>query len=457
MAEKQPTTTTGEPPSVAALSLAETATENPKKAAVEQEINPWDVAAATDENGNVLAFDYEAVSRKWNTKLIDEALLERFECVTGAKPHRWLRRGLFFSHRDLDLILNYYEQGRPFFLYTGRGPSSDSMHVGHTVPFEFTKWLQDVFDVPLVIMLTDDEKALFKDNLTFEETMKCARDNAKDIIAIGFDLKKTFIYSDLKFIGYDGGHMMLNAWEFSKLVTFNQVRGAFGFDASTNTGRIFFPMFQCVAAFATSYPFIWGDDPNSDFRNKKTAQIPCLIPCGIDQDPYFRLVRENSHRMKHPVPKPALIHSKFLTSLQGAGGKMSASIPNSAIFMSDTPKQIQKKINSHAFSGGQETVELHREKGGNPDVDVAYQYITYFEEDDEKIKKLYDGYKAGEVLTGEMKKECIKLMQDYVKGFQERRAAVTDDILKSYMTPRKLEWKGNPNPKKPEKKEAEKK
>lgn len=63
MAEKQPTTTTGEPPSVAALSLAETATENPKKAAVEQEINPWDVAAATDENGNVLAFDYEAVSR----------------------------------------------------------------------------------------------------------------------------------------------------------------------------------------------------------------------------------------------------------------------------------------------------------------------------------------------------------------------------------------------------------
>lgn len=162
--------------------------------------------------------------------MIDEDLLARFERITGKKPHRWLRRGLFFSHRDFDLILNYYEQGRPFFLYTGRGPSSDSMHIGHTIPFEFTKWLQDVFDVPLVIMLTDDEKALFKENLTFEETMQCARDNAKDIISIGFDQKKTFIYSDLKYIGYGGGHMMLNAWEFSKLVTFNQVRGAFGFD-----------------------------------------------------------------------------------------------------------------------------------------------------------------------------------------------------------------------------------
>lgn len=47
----------------------------------------------------------------------------------------------------------------------------------------------------------------------------------------------------------------------------------------------------------------------------------------IDQDPYFRLVRDNAHRMKNPSPKPALIHSKFLTALQGAGGKMSASDP----------------------------------------------------------------------------------------------------------------------------------
>lgn len=150
------------------------------------------------------------------------------------------------------------------------------------------KWLQDVFDVPLVVMLTDNEKALFRDNLTFEEVMEYSRENAKDIIALGFDVKKTFIYSDLKFVGNGGGHFSLNAWEFSKIVNFDQVRGAFGFDNSTKTGRIFFPNLQCVAAFATSYPFIWGDDPLSDFRPAKTAAIPCLIPCAIDQDPYFR-------------------------------------------------------------------------------------------------------------------------------------------------------------------------
>ncbi|KAI9699858.1 MAG: hypothetical protein M1820_007033 [Bogoriella megaspora] len=416
----------------------------------EQQIDPWSVQAGRDEQGNELAFDYVAISQKWNTKLIGEDLLARFTKVTGRQPHRWLRRGLFFSHRDFDKILDCYERGDKFFMYTGRGPSSGSLHVGHTIPFEFTRWLQDVFDVPLVIMLTDDEKALFKDKLTFEDTMQFARENAKDIIAMGFDKKKTFIYSDLK---YFGGHFLLNAMEFAKLVTFNQVRGAFGFNESTNIGRCFFPSLQCVAAFASSYPEIWGEDPKSDFRSKQTAKIPCLIPLAIDQDPYFRLVRENSHRMRYPSPKPAIIHSKFLTALQGPGGKMSASDPTSAIFMDDTPKKIKDKINKYAFSGGQISIEEHRKLGGNPDVDVAYTYLTYFEDDDAKLKTIYDEYKAGKLLTGELKKICIEIVQEYVKGFQERRAAVSDEILQEYMTPRKLEWQGNPNPVKPQGKE----
>ncbi|KAF2743741.1 tryptophanyl-tRNA synthetase [Sporormia fimetaria CBS 119925] len=438
-----------EPPSVAALSLAETATLSVAKA-TEQEINPWDVQAATDEAGNVLAFDYKAISEKWNTKLIDDALLERFERVTGHKPHRWLRRRLFFSHRDLELILDIYERGETFLLYTGRGPSSDSMHIGHTIPFEFTKWLQDVFDVPLVIMLTDDEKYLFKEKLEQEEVYQYARDNAKDIISIGFDVKKTFIYIDSEFFtsGWNR-HFSLNTTEFEKLINNNQVRGAFGFDGSTNIGSNAFAAKQCVAAFASSYPFIFGEDHTTYKRSKELAAMPCLIPCAIDQDPYFRLVRDNCQRMMFPSPKPALIHSKFLTALQGAGGKMSASNPNSAIYMSDTEKQIKNKINKHAFSGGQETLELHRELGGNPDIDVPYQYLTYFEDDDEKIAKFAEDYRKGEILTGEMKKECITMMTAYVKQFQEARAKVTDEMLAEFTRPRKLEWKGNPNPTKP--------
>ena len=52
---------------------------------------------------------------------------------------------------------------------------------------------------------------------------------------------------------------------------------------------------------------------------------------------------------------------------------------------------------------------------------------------------------------------AITLLQEYVKGFQERRKEVTDVILRQYMTPRKLEWKGNPNPKAKETKRKESK
>jgi tryptophanyl-tRNA synthetase len=64
----------------------------------------------------------------------------------------------------------------------------------------FFRWLQDVFDVPLVIQLTDDEKFLWKD-LKVEEAIQLALENAKDIIACGFDVEKTFIFSDFDFIG----------------------------------------------------------------------------------------------------------------------------------------------------------------------------------------------------------------------------------------------------------------
>jgi tryptophanyl-tRNA synthetase len=140
------------------------------------------------------------ILEKFGSSKIDQELLDRFEKVTGKKVHHFLRRGIVFSHRDMHSILNQVEAGKPFYLYTGRGPSSHSMHVGHLVPFILCKWLQDVFNVPLVIQMTDDEKFMWKD-LKMEEAQKMTMENVKDIIAIGFDVEKTFIFSDLTYIG----------------------------------------------------------------------------------------------------------------------------------------------------------------------------------------------------------------------------------------------------------------
>ena len=132
-----------------------------------------------------------------------------------------------------------------------------------------------------------------------------------------------------------------------------------------NIGKIHFASIQAAPSFSNSFPQIFGTQSN----------IPCLIPCAIDQDPYFRLTRDVAVKLKYP--KPALIHAKFFPALQGPQTKMSASDVNSSIYMNDTPAQIKNKVNKHGFSGGQETVEEHRRLGGNPDVDVAYQYLGF--------------------------------------------------------------------------------
>jgi tryptophanyl-tRNA synthetase len=387
-----------------------------------QKVDPW--TAETGDDG----FDYDKLINEWGSKRITPELLNRFEQVTGHAPHEWLRRGIFFSHRDLDALLTTYEKGEKFYLYTGRGPSSESLHMGHLIPFRFTKWLQDVFDCPLVVQLTDDEKFLWKD-LELEECHRLAFENAKDIIACGFKKDKTFIFSDLDYIG----HMYPTILKIQKRTTFNQARGIFGFTESASIGKVAFPAVQAAPSFSQAFPVPLRGTPN----------MRCLIPCAIDQDPYFRMTRDIAPRMKSKtcpkgLHKPALIHSKFFPALQGRNSKMSSSAENTAVFVTDTPKKIKKKINKHAFSGGQETAELQREKGADLEVDTAYQWLTFFLPDDAKLAEIGRKYASGEMMTGEVKAILIAQLTEIVTGHQTARAEVTDDIVKEFMSVRPL-------------------
>ncbi len=407
--------------------MSETKSEEPKLEA-EQKITPWEVEGAV-VNGEAVAIDYNKLIKQFGTKRITQETLDRFKRVTGHEPHHYLKNGLFFSERDFSRILDKYEHGEPFFLYTGRGPSSDSMHLGHMVPFIFTKWLQEVFDVPLVVELTDDEKFLFKQKLTLDDVKKFAKDNAKDIIACGFDPKNTFIFSDLEYMNAPFYETILKV---SRHITTSTAKAVFGFQDSDSIGKIHFASIQIATAFPSSFPDVLG----------LPDKTPALIPCAIDQDPYFRVCRDVAEKLR--FSKPALLHSRFFPALQGPTTKMSASNANTAIFMTDTAKQIKKKINKYAFSGGKATLEEHRKYGGNPDIDVAYQYLSFFKDDDDELERIADSYRKGELLSGEMKKLCIETLQKFVKDFQEKRAKIDDKILASFMKPHKLVWGEKP-------------
>lgn len=386
----------------------------------EQQVTPWRAEAAEGED----KIDYNKLIDQFGSQKITSDLIARIEKCTGKPAHPFLRRGVFFSHRELDQILDAYEKRQPFYLYTGRGPSSESMHLGHLVPFLFTKYLQDAFDVPLVIQLTDDEKFLWKD-LQAEEVHRLAFENAKDIIACGFDINKTFIFSNIDYISSCTA-FYYNIIKIEKCVTYSQARAIFGFKESDNIGKISFPAIQAAPSFSNSFPHIFG----------KKCDIMCFIPCAIDQDPYFRMTRDAAPRLNYP--KPALIHSIFFPALQGPKSKMSASDPNSSIFLTDTDEQIATKIKKYAFSGGKDTVDEHRKTGGDTTIDVSYQYLSFFLDDDEKLEKIKKDYESGAMLTGELKQELIIVLQKLVSEHRKRRAAVTDDLVRHYMSQRPM-------------------
>jgi len=157
---------------------------------------------------------------------------------------------------------------------------------------------------------------------------------------------------------------------------------------------------------------------------------PVLVPVGIDQDPHLRLARDISQRIKNP--KFIQLSSTYHLYAPGLKeGKMSASDPNSFIALTDDPKTVKNKINKYAFSGGQPTLEEHRKKGGNPDIDVSFQYLRMLlEEDDSKLEQIKKDYKSGKMSTGELKKYTIDKINNFLSEHQKRRQLAKKQINK---------------------------
>jgi tryptophanyl-tRNA synthetase len=362
-------------------------------------VTPWEV------EGNV---DYNKLINKFGTFAITNEIIEKIKNITG-EVHPLLKNRYFFSHRDLDWILNEYQKGNKFYLYTGRGPSG-LIHLGHLMPWLFTKYLQDRFDVKLIFQITDDEKFLFNDSKDLETINKFTIENILDIIAIGFDPNKTKIIVDTKHINY----LYPLAIEIAKKITFSTAKAVFGFSNSSNIGMIGFPPIQSAPCFLPS------------LIEKKLT--PVLIPAAIDQDPYWRITRDIAEKIGYY--KPAQIHSKFIPGL-ASSGKMSSSKPETALFTIDDPETLEKKV-QNTFTGGQPTVALQRKFGGNADICPVYWYLNYLFDSEEQSVERYSNCTGGNLLCGECKGDLIKKVKPFMNNIQLKREKAKDKV-KDYM------------------------
>ena len=191
----------------------------------------------------------------------------------------------------------------------------------------------------------------------------------------------------------------------SKYTTLNEMKSIYG---EINTGKMV-SIFTQVADIL--YPQL----------KENGGPKPVIVPVGFDQLGHINITRDITSKLKEfKFILPSGTFHKFVPGLKG--GKMSSSDPTSYIALSDTPKEAAKKIRKHAFSGGKDTIEEHRKHGGNPNIDISFQYLKlFFEDDDKKIKKIYNDYKSGKLLSGELKNILIEKMSKFLKEHQKKR------------------------------------
>ena len=358
-------------------------------------VTPWEVS------GDV---NYERLIKEFGTSQISDKIYKKLE-----NCHPLIRRRLYFSHRDFDKWLEAHEKGKKVSVITGRGPS-EKMHIGHLTPFLVAKSLQEEFNCDVFIPISDDEKFYVKENLSFEDSIKFGKENILDLIALGFKPGKTFIFQD--FVYTD---IYKYAARIAKKMTYSTAKSAFGLKPENNVGWSFYPAMQAAHIL---------------FPQFHTHKHISVVPVGIDQDPFIRLTRDIAENKDINLEKPAALHSKFLPSLTG-NPKMSSSDAGGQINLADSPKEVEMKIKKYAFSGGKDTLEEHRKHGGNPDIDVSFQYLKFlFEPNDAKLKKIHDDYKSGKMLTSELKQILIEKINAFLKEHQKNRKSAEKQLGK---------------------------
>ncbi len=355
----------------------------------------------SDVEGDI---DYPKIVKEFGVEHI-ESYIKKMEA--HAKLPIIYRRGIVFAHRDFGHIFNAIEHRKPFAVLTGFNPSA-TLHLGNLFFLQqalfFQKCGADVF-----IPLSNDETYVFRKTDSIEKATKNAIENViPDIIALGFDPKKTKI-----FISTKTAKVYELAVKLSTKTTLSTIKAIFGFGDDTNPGQMFYTVVQSAHIL---FPQL------EEFGGPK----PVVVPIGIDQDPYMRLVRDMAERTG--FIKPSSTYHKFMPGLQG--GKMSGSKPETCIFLNDAPETARKKI-MRAFSGGAGTLKEQREKGGNPDIDVACQYLYFmFEEDDNKIKEIFSDYRNGRMISGEVKQYLADKVAAFLKEHQAKHEKAKKEIDK---------------------------
>lgn len=359
-----------------------------------QRIDPW---------ASIEVKDYNKIMKGFGIKSI-KPLYKKLPL-----KHLYFRRGVIFGHKDFNKIIDAAKKKKPFAMMTGLMPSG-KFHLGHKIVADTIIYFQKL-GAECYVAVADIEANLTR-NVKREDARKIAiNEYLLNYIALGLKPKK------VKFYFQSNGSIEYNNLSkyVAKKTTLNELKTIYG---NLSPEKI-------------TSAFIQVADILHPQLKENNGAKPVVVPVGVDQLPHINLTRDIATRMKleYKFVLPSATFNKMLPGLQG--GKMSSSKPESYISLDDSPKIVENKIKKYAFSGGQDTIKLHKMKGGNPEVDISYQYLrTIFEINDKKLEKIYNDYKSGKLLTSDLKEILIEKINKFLKQHQIKRKKAEKQIDK---------------------------
>ncbi|MFH1789112.1 MAG: tryptophan--tRNA ligase [Candidatus Altiarchaeota archaeon] len=357
---------------------------------MEKRIDPWSVSGVKD---------YQA--------LLDEFGMESMDAYrVSCDDLRYVRRGVVFGHRDFGRIAEAIKNKKPYAMMTGLMPSG-RFHFGHKMVADEIIWFQEK-GAEVFICAADVESMLMRD-VSFADAREIAvKEYLENYLALGLKPKNVTFWFQSDYINE---YYRLRDMA-AKRVTFNELKAIYG---DITPGKIVSVLAQVADILHPQLPELGGPRP-------------VVVPVGADQDPHIRLTRDIAARLNAQrdnkkdlecIPPSATYH-KFMEGLQG--GKMSSSDPKSFIALTDSPEDAEKKI-MRAKTGGRETVEEQKKKGGKPEDCMIYAlYLYHLIDDDIALSDIYHECKNGTLLCGEDKARCAKLVKEFLVKHQKKKA-----------------------------------
>jgi tryptophanyl-tRNA synthetase len=344
--------------------------------------------------------------------------LDKFQRITGKIPHEWIKRNIISHQKGFSDFLESYEQGKQVFIYTGMSLITDPLQVSQLAPFLFLKWLQDIFNCPVVIQITDEEKTLSSSSKTISIEL------VKDILACGFNFSKTFIFTNRNY--------RLNVKEFERLtsefkmhVTLGEIKNLFpAYDDDSFVTLFDLVLYKTAALFSQSFPHIFN------------AEAHCLALFRNDEAKVIKIAADLAEKLK--LLKQSAIVIQDFPPLTGFVDKKESSTEfknDVPLYVRDSSEELTRKVEKHCFSGGggNGTMEDHKKYGGNPEVDISYQYLKYFENDDNELQDNYDKFKKGELSCGDIKKKMVTKIYCLLCVIDEQRLKLSEESIKQYL------------------------